>query len=60
MTTVNNLSQSTRADWSNKQAWSLLLQRAKPFIPFAKDGTIIGGTAAAARLLDPAKRLVGR
>ena len=59
MTTVNNLSQSTRADWSNRQAWSLL-QRAKPFVLSAKDGTIIGGTVAAARLLDPAKRPVGR
>ena len=76
MTTVNNLPQSTRVDWSNKRAWSLL-QRAKPFMLSAKDGTYFvqsggetarldddgrptGGTVAAAKLLDLAKRPVGR
>ena len=73
---VNKLDGFPRVGWSNKQAWSLL-QRAKPFVLYAKDGTYFvqggvfatpidndsrptGSAVAAAKLLDPANRPVGR
>ena len=75
---VNKLDGFPQVGWSNKRkrAWSLL-QRAKPFVLSAKDGTCfvqsggsatrvdddgspIRGTVAVARLLDQAKRPVGR
>ena len=55
---VNKLDGFPRVGWSNKRAWSLL-QRAKPFVLSAKDGTYFVQPGGSATPIDDDGRATG-